>query len=142
MTAPKIPQPISTPTPDWEVVREQDDVQMHCVPVEVRGIIPTWSLPAKHGTTRTITVDALSAIPVPLELIPADPRLKRVWISATGTTVVVGTKEQVSKQGSPDGYSFMNTQPMPWEGFREPLYGVCTTAGPQTVSLRYEYWAD
>jgi hypothetical protein len=142
MTAPKIPQPVSIPTPDWETVREQDDVEMHVVPVDIRGIVPTWSLPAKYGTNRSITVDALSAIPVPLELIPADPRLKRVWISATGTTVVVGTKEQIMKTGVPDGFSFSSTVPMPWEGFKESLYGICTTAGPQTVSLRFEYWAD
>jgi len=142
MTGSIVPQPVSTPTPDWETIRQQDDVQMHVVPVDIRGIVPTWSLPAKYGACRTITVDALSVISMPFEVIPADPKLKRVWISASGTTVIVGTKEQLMKTGTPEGYNFLVSTPMPWEGFKEPLYAICSTVGPQTVSLRYEYWAD
>lgn len=142
MNAPKYPQPVGTPTPDWEVVREYDPVTLRSVPVKIDGIIPTWSLPAKSSTNRSIVVDALSVISQPLPLIEADPRLKRVWISATGTTVIIGTEEQVKKQGGPEGFNMPAGFPMPWEGFSDQLYGVCSSVGPQTVSLRYEYWAD
>lgn len=138
-----VPHPPGNPSPDWEEVRQEDQEHvMHAVPVDVRGIVPTRELPAKRSDMRGMQVGSLTDIPQPNELIPADPRLKAVWITSPFANLVVGTLEQVMKQPSPDGFPVPQNFPMRWEGFDRPVYGVTTTNGAYQVGLRYEYWAD
>lgn len=145
---PKIPQPRNTQTPsDWDTVRQYEtlpEAEMRAIPVELKGIPAVYALPAKRAVGRTLTVDALSVIKQPVEVISADPKLRAVHISATGTTVVIGTQEQIMKGvlGTPDGFTIQSTSPMRWEGFETSLYAACNAVGPQTISVRYEYWAD
>jgi len=143
----KYPQPVNAPTPqDWEDVRQYypEDSVVTEVPVCVEKPIKAWTLPAKRGIQRTITVDLIANISSPPEIVPANPKIKRVWISVSGANVVIGTKEQVMDAQGADGFTFYAaTAPTPFEGFEEPLYGVVAVGGSkQTVSVRYEYWAD
>lgn len=139
MTAPKIPQPTESYAPDWEDVRQVEPV-MRSVPVQIDGIVSTWSLPAKRSANHNFGVNTLAVIPAPVELIPADPRIKRAWISSSAAGVTVGTQQQVMNQNGANGFVLPIGLPMPWEGFEQALYGVGT--GAAIVSVRYEYWAD
>ena len=133
--------PVPTPE-DWEIVQQTEQYEPQVVPVDVKGIVATYNLPAKYSVMRGISVDTLANIPVPNEIIPADRRLKRVWIWAPFADVIVGTLEQVMKQPSPDGFNLPQNVPMTWEGFDKPIYGITTASGVVTVWVRYEYWAD
>lgn len=131
------------PTPEnWEIVQQSEEYSPQIVPVNVHGIVPTLTLPAKYSNMRGITVDTLANVPTPQEIIPADRRLKRVWIWAPFADVIVGTMEQVKRQPSPDGFNLPQNFPMAWEGFDQPIYGITTSAGVVTVWVRFEYWAD
>lgn len=141
----KYPQPVNTPTPDWEDVRQTypEYSPVLEVPVCVERPIMAWVLPAKRGMGRTFTVDTLANVSNPNEVIPANPKLRRVILVAGGAGVVVGTREQVVDANGADGFTLPNGTPVTWEGFEEPLYAVVQTAGTKTtLSVRYEYWAD
>jgi len=145
MNAPMNPQPTPRPAPDMDVIRQEEmPPVMKSVPVFLDRIAYMTSLPARYSSMQNVVVDQISAIPAPNELVPADPKLKRVWITCTAAAgnVVVGTREQVIGLSGPKGFPLPQNTPMPWEGFREPLYGVSSVAGPFVVSLRFEYWAD
>lgn len=145
MTGQKNPQPVPMPAPDLEYVRQEEfPPPVKAVPVGIEGIVYNVAMPAKYSSMQNVTVDQLSAINPPNELIPADPKLRRAWITCTAAAgnVVVGTREQVIKATGPTGFPLPQNVPMAWEGFREPIYGVSTVAGPFVVSLRFEYWAD
>jgi len=124
-------------TPDWEDVRQYERPAMNTVPVCVEGSVLVVELPAKAGVGRTFKVDTLVNIPIPPEVIPADPRIKRAVLMASASGIVVGTREQVM---AGDGFTITGTNPITWTGFNEPLYGVATAAA--TLSVRYEFWAD
>jgi hypothetical protein len=130
------------PTPeDWEVVQQYQEYQPQNVPVTINGIVVTTGLPAKYSVMRQIIVDSVTDLGTrPNELIPADPRLKRVILWTTSANVTVGTVEQIMKPGTPDGFLLPQNSPLEWEGFKEPIYGVSTSA--VAVNIRYEYWAD
>jgi hypothetical protein len=139
MTAPKIPRPVSEPTPDWEEVRQQDDVLMHVVPVDVKGIVATWSLPAKRSTMQIININTLAAMNQPIELIPADPRMKRAIITAS-TAFTIGTREQIQAVNGGQGFNVPANTLFTLEGVNDPIVGIA--AAPVAVSVRYEYWSD
>lgn len=139
------PQGVPKPAPDLEVIRQEETPPvMKSVPVYLDRIAYVHPLPAKYASMHNVTVDQLATIPIPNELVPADPKLKRVWITCTAAAgnVVVGTQEQVKSITGPKGFPLPQNTPMSWEGFREPLYGIATVAGPFVVSLRFEYWAE
>ena len=137
------PQPVNQPVPDWEEVRQSEPYPQVTVPVEVSGPVAAWVLPAKRGVNHSFTVDTLANMQGNSpEVIPADPRIKRAWITASTATVVVGTQEQVKDPQAPKGFVLPQNNPMPWEGFEDPVYAVANTAGPAVVSVRYEFWAD
>jgi hypothetical protein len=140
-------QPVNAPTPDWEDVRQEypEYSPVHEIPVCIEKPVLAWVLPAKRGYQRTITVDLLSNVSTPVEIVPANPKIKRAWISVSGASVVIGELEQVKDANGADGFTFYaaSATPVPFEGFEEPLYGVVATGGTkQTVSVRYEFWAD
>lgn len=139
------PQPVVKPAPDLDIMRQEGVAPVvHSVPVVVEGIAYNVSLPSKRANMTNVVVDTLVNIPIPNELIPADPRIRRCWITCTATagSVVVGTLEEVRTSTGPKGFPLPQNVPMAWEGFDKPLYGVATAAGPFTVALRFEYWAD
>lgn len=143
----KYPQPVNSPEPNnWEDVRQTypEHAGVTEVPVYVDKPVKSWILPAKRGYQRTITVDLIANISSPPEIIPASPKIRRAWVSVSGASVVIGTKEQVMDPQAADGFTFYGvTPPVPFEGFEEPLYGVVAVGGTkQTVSVRYEFWAD
>jgi hypothetical protein len=142
----KYVQPVNEPTPDWEDVRQQypEHSTVVEVPVSVDKPIKAWVLPAKRGYQRTITVDLIANISQPVEIVPASPKIRRAWISVSGASVVIGEMEQVMDPQGADGFTFYGiTAPVPFEGFEKPLYGVVAVGGTkQTVSVRYEFWAD
>lgn len=134
----KYPQPVNDPTPDWDEVRQEHpaEYKLNEIPVCIKNTPTVYPMPAKRASMTTISV-----VNSPVELIPADPRLKRAWISAGNNGVVVGTREQVVSVNSAQGFALPAGQPMPWEGFEEAVYGI-NPGGTVLVSMRYEYWAD
>lgn len=135
----KFPQPAGEPTPDWEEVRQQDQPTMRPVPVEVKGFVPVWNLPAKSSTVHKHQVDTLVNKPQGQLIVDADPRLKRAWISS-GIAFTYGTQEQIVTTKGMDGFDVPIGLPIPLEGVKEPIYAMA--AAPGFVSVRYEYWAD
>lgn len=133
-----------TETPEeWGTVRQQQEYyHPQTVPVCIDDPIATWSLPAKRSSMYTVTYDQLSFLNPPLELIPADPRIKNAWIMASGTNCIVGSLEQVMNANRPLGFTMPANTPMKWEGFEQALFAVANSAGSGTVSVRIEYWAD
>lgn len=142
----KYVHPVNSPEPDWEDVRQTypEHSPVLEIPVCVEKPIKAWALPAKRGYQRTITVDLIANISSPPEIVPASPKIRRAWVSVSGASVVIGTKEQVMDPQGADGFTFYGvTAPVPFEGFEEPLFGVVAVGGTkQTVSVRYEFWAD
>jgi hypothetical protein len=133
--------PVSSPE-DWEIVQQTEQYESQVVPVDIKGIVATYILPAKYSAMRGIVCDTLANVPDPQEIIPADRRIKRVQIWAAFADVMVGTREQIMKTGTPDGFLLPQNVPMVWEGFDKPIYGITTSPGVVTVWVRYEYWAD
>lgn len=138
------PVGMPTPSPEADMVRQYDQPVMKAVPVKIDSVVYTADTPARYSSETNVAVGTLAANPTPNEVIPADPKLKRVWISSSGAdgTVVIGTKEQVTGPNGPVGFALPAFKPMPWEGFREARYAVMTTGGPAVLSLHFEYWAD
>jgi hypothetical protein len=141
-----------TPTPEnWEVVRQVEDYQPQTVPVHVGNVVPTYALPAKRAVMRRFTVpyfgDANNAPPI--ELVPADPRIKCVWLQSSGNNpgdIYLGRYEQVvaSSVGTQtDAFQYHGSVILgPLEGFEEPLYAYAQVTGTNIVSVRIQYWAD
>lgn len=142
------PQPVGQPQPeDWEDVRQaypQESIVTE-IPVRIDRPVKAWVLPSKRAQQDTITVDLIANVSQPPEIVPASPKIKRAWIAVSGASVVLGTKEQVMDPQGAHGFTFYaaSTAPVPFEGFEEALYGVVAVGGSkQTVSVRYEFWAD
>lgn len=142
----KYVQPVNEPEPGWDDVRQSypEHAEVTEIPVGIGKPVKAWVLPAKRGYQRTITVDLIANVSQPPEIVPASPKIRRAWISVSGTNVVIGTREQVMDSQGADGFTFYGiTSPVPFEGFEESLYGVVAVGGAkQTVSVRYEFWAD
>jgi hypothetical protein len=142
-----------SPTPeDWEMVRQVEDYQPQTVPVDVTGIVATYELPAKRAVMRRFNVpfyaDTNNAPPV--ELVPADPRIKNVWLQSSGTNpgdIYIGTYEQCMAtqrgNGTTDAFQYVGSNPFgPLQGFDTPIYAYAQVTGSNIVSVRLEYWAD
>lgn len=138
------PQLTYTPE-DWELVRQQEAYEPHVVPVNVKGITVVRELPAKAGRGHTYNVPLPTDPNGPKEIIPADPRIRNAFIltpTSNPGSIVMGTLEQV-KAATPDGFTIPNGVFIgPFQGFDEPVFAVALTGTTNTVSLRYEYWAD
>jgi len=139
-----------SPTPeDWELVRQVEDYQPQTVPVHVGNIVPVYALPAKRAVMRQLNIPAWSDGVPPIELVPADPRIKNVWLQSWGSNpgvIFIGTKEQVVRNNgnnATDAFRYDGSAIWgPLQGFDEPLYAFASTAGQNIVSVRIEYWAD
>jgi hypothetical protein len=132
--------PNMEPTPDLEDVRQYEIPTMHTVPVTVDGYVLAIDLPAKRGVNRNFQVTSAA----PMEIVPADPRIKRYHLfnSTASSSVYVGTLEQLMNTQSFIGYNILPSIPYPpFEGCDERLYAI-STATTATISVRIEYWAD
>lgn len=148
----KFPQPPGEATPDWVDVRQQDQAIMKPVPVRIDGFTPVWELPAKRSIFRSFSVPVFSTPAQPIEVIPADPRIKDVWIVADTANpghMYLGTHEQLSTlygSGSCDGLFLAGGFAIgPLQGFSDtPIYAVAITSGgsANTLSVHISYWAD
>lgn len=148
----KYPQPVNEPTPDWEDVRQEYPQYpvVNEVPVTVKLPVKAWSLPAKRAIVRSFHVPPIgSAGVLPLEIIPADPRIKNAYITSSPNNpggIFLGTKEQVATQivANSDAYFYENSQTLgPWQGFNEALYAVAESgSSTNIINVRLEFWAD
>jgi len=140
-----------TATPDWEDVRQYEGYEQTVVPVKHEGAINARNLPAKRSVMRQINIpywgDAVN--PVPIELVPADPRIKNVWLQSWGSNpgvIFLGTAEQLVRNNSvnsTDAFRYDGSAIFgPLQGFQEPLCAFASVAGQNIVSVRIEYWAD
>lgn len=143
--------PTQEPTPDWQDVRQSEDYSPVIVSVKNVGVSNVRGLPAKRSVMRQIMVPFWgdTSNPPPIELVPADPRIKHVWLQSWGSNpgvIFVGTQEQVRRSANgvaTDAFRYDgNAIWGPLEGFQEPMYAYASVAGTNIVSVRIEYWAD
>lgn len=149
----KYPQQVNAPDPDWEDVRQQypEHSVVTEIPVSVDKPVKTWNLPAKRGIWRSFHIPAFndSNHARPIEIIPADPRIKNAWIQADGNNpgeIYLGTQEQVAlvAVGDSDAFFYSGSQPLgPLQGFQDAVYAYANNgASVNILSVRLEYWAD
>lgn len=148
----KYPQPVNVPTPDWEDVRQEypEYSTVTKVPVCIDEPVVVWDLPAKRSVLRSFHIPAVNAAGViPVEIIPADPRIKNAFVTSDGANpgaIFLGTMEQVTGtiRGDSDAYFYNGSTPLgPWQGFQEPVYAIAQTGtSVNIVNIRLEYWAD
>lgn len=137
-------------TPEWGEVRDYDPVyEPTTVPVKLTGTTTVVARPAKRSIMRQLNVPVWSDGVSPLEIVPADPRIKHVWLQAWGSNpgvLFLGTKEQVLRNNginATDAFRYDGSAIWgPLEGFEEPLYCYASTSGQNILSVRIEYWAD
>jgi len=139
-----------TATPDWEDVRQYEGYEQTVVPVKHEGAINARNLPAKRSVMRQINVPYWGdANAEPIELVPADPRIKNVWLQSWGSNpgvIFLGTYEQVVRNNgstATDGFRYDGSSIWgPLQGFQESMYAYASVTGQNIVSVRIEYWAD
>jgi hypothetical protein len=139
-----------SPTPeDWELVRQVEEYHPQTVPVHVGNIVPVYALPAKRSVMRQIDIPWWGDGVPPIELVPADPRIKNVWLqswSSNPGVMYLGTREQVVRSNgvnATDAFRYDGSSIWgPLQGFDEPLFAFASVAGQSIISVRLEYWAD
>jgi hypothetical protein len=138
-------------TPEWGEVRDyESQYEPVTVPVKITGTPNVYERPAKRGVMRQLNVPAWNDTnAVPIEVVPADPRIKHVWLQAWGSNpgvLFIGTHEQVVRNNgvnATDAFRYDGSAIWgPLEGFDEPLYAFASTTGQNILSVRIEYWAD
>lgn len=137
-------------TPEWGEVRDYEThYEPTTVPVKLTGTTIVDERPAKRSIMRQLNVPAWSDGVQPLEIVPADPRIKHVWLQSWGSNpgvIFLGTREQVIKNNgnnATDAFRYDGSSIWgPLEGFEEPLYAFASVAGQNILSVRIEYWAD
>lgn len=148
------PHPVGTPTPEWEDVRDyQPVVSMATVPVQIMNTAVVDERPAKRGTWRSFNVPVFNdpSNPQPIEVIPADPRIKNAWLwtdAGNPGHIYLGDNEQLTRINTGltvDGATFGPGWSIgPVQGFEEATYSIATTSGGQAniLNVRVEYWSD
>lgn len=147
----KYVQPVNDPEPaDWEDVRQQysEYTTLTEIPVCVEKPIKAWVLPAKRSYIRSFHVPAVGVGVLPVEIVPADPRIKNAFITSDPSNpgaIYLGTREQVSSAGGGgDAYFYNGSNTLgPWQGFQESVYAIAQTGtSVNIVNVRLEFWAD
>lgn len=142
--------PIQEPTPDWQEVRQSEDYSPVVVSVKNVGVSNVRPLPAKRSVMRQIRVPYFGDVnsPPPIEIIPGDPRIKNVWLQASGNNpgdIFMGTYEQVkvAVTATTDAFRLFSSDILgPLQGFEDSVYAYASVAGTNILSVRIEYWAD
>lgn len=135
--------------PDAGTQAQTEPRGVNPIPVDVTGIVPTWSMPSKHQNFKQTSLGTTR----PGDVLSADYKWKRVTLWVTGvvagqvaTGVYIGTNEDLINN-SIQGCQLPIDKPVIIEGLHTNLKFIQTAAsiaanGALTINYIAERWAD